>query len=461
MGRPTQSTLGKTPAEKAGAAQVRKVDTAKAIATVTATKLGYSPEDTNKAIADAEKSARDNSTTTPSKGLSSAVEPKYETADEKAARLAKADEDKVTEYKKSLTDESNAAAVHYKDAATKIEGAGSKLSKDLQMGDTEAAGATKKVTKAEQDAAKAGTKAGDEYLATTKELVTQTQGLNKWYKDLTTSYEGIAGRYKKAFDESEAQRATESQTAQRDYGSNAALMSRAAAVGMSGQGPMTGAQQQLMMSTAQQQATSAYSTAQDRIAASDMQRKELGAKVVESSMNQQLANANAGYSMESGMINAQSAAAQNIYGTKMTSASGQLGADRAEYGYAMTGIEGRKDTARTGYGTTMTGIEARTNANVYEHQANMATNTAGLQASMGFQGMREGVAGSAAALTAQQNMPQAQGPSQLSTGIVRGLSGAASGAGVGAAWGVAGGPIGAGGGALIGGALGFMSAMWE
>jgi hypothetical protein len=312
-----------------------------------------------------------------------------------------------------------------------------------------------------EKAAEAGTAAGNEYIKKSEELMKQTQGLSKWHEGLVTSYEGIAGRYKAAFEESEKQRDLENQTSQRDYGANAALMSRAAAVGMGGQGPMTGAQQQLMMSTAQQQATNAYSTALDRSATTDMQRKTLGAQVVKGSMEQELANRNAGFSMESGVIQGQGNIATNIYGTKMQNIGGEANAAREIYGAGMTGVQNNMGIAGQIYATDLSSISDQVNANTYAGQAGMGISTAVNQFDLGTRGMREGLATSNAQLTAMQNMPQAAGPNKFASGITNVLGGAGTGAMIGGAIGGPAAPATALIGAGVGGFAGLLKSIFE
>lgn len=255
--------------------------------------------------------------------------------------------------------------------------------------------------------------AGDDYTKKLEGLVGETQKLSKWHEGLVTSYQGIADRYRKEFELAEKQREKEQQQAQRDYGANAALMSKAAAVGMGAAGPMTGAQQQLMMASAQQQATNAYSSAQDRMAAMEMQRKQLGAQVVQASMNQELSNRQAGYTMDAGSIQARA----GMYGHQ--------------------------------YGAALTGIDAMTNANIYGGQAAMGIANAGAQQSLALRGLGISQDTANAQIAAANNMPQVQGPSVVGTGIMRGLAGAGTGFAVG-------GPV----GAAVGGLLGFGSALF-
>lgn len=237
-------------------------------------------------------------------------------------------------------------------------------------------------------------KAGEKYNKETEGLKEETKGLKKYTEGLETNYEKIAQRYRDAFDEADKLRVKEQALAQRDYAANTALMSKAASVGMSGQGPMTGAQQQLMMAGAQQQATSAYSTASDRMQAMQMQRQQLGEKAVSASMQQELQNRQAGYNMD-----AQGIQARNVLNTQQ-------------------------------YGTNMYGISSTTNAEISGQERLIGLENSGFQKSIALRGMREGVAMSEAQIAAAGG----GGQSQLGTGIQRGVQGVMAGMATGNPW---------------------------
>jgi hypothetical protein len=275
-------------------------------------------------------------------------------------------------------------------------------------------GNVERINTAVQKGAIEDIKAGTQYSTETEKLKGETKDLKKYTEGIETNYEKIAQRYRDAFDEADKLRVKEQSLAQRDYAANTALMSRAASVGMSGQGPMTGSQQQLMMAGAQQQATMAYSQANDRMQSMQMQRQNLGAQTVQASMQQEMQNRQAGFSMD-----AQNIQARNVLNTQQ-------------------------------YGTDLNSNASWTNAVTSSEERRMGVTNAGMQQTIALRGMREGVAMS----EAQINAAGGGGQSQLGTGLQRALTGAAAGASAGSA----GGPWGALAGGIGGGLLGFGSA---
>lgn len=251
--------------------------------------------------------------------------------------------------------------------------------------------------------------------------VEQAQTLSQWYSGLNKSYEDIAARYKNAVVGLGDQERQQMQSqAQQDYGAMSALAGRQT---LPGQGRMqTGAQLQLAQASGQQAASSAYATAQGRMADIDQQRREMQYNIVGSSMTTERANKMAGFDMQRGMQ-------QDISNIQMGDIAFQGNAAANRYGAASNMYNVNMQDMSTKYGMQMQGLESEFNANTYMPSANIAMRDKAFTQEMG----RKNIA------IQQQSVNQAgQGMSFGQAMISGGAAGAALG------------PWGAVGGATIG-----------
>jgi hypothetical protein len=185
-------------------------------------------------------------------------------------------------------------------------------------------------------------------------------------------------------------------------------------------------------------ASDAYSAALNRISAIEEQRRAMGFQVAGASMQQELANRQAGYAMQEGQIKTEAGVMMNKFNTNMQALQDQR-----------QGLGFRQGTAGQSYQAALGSIEANVNAAVYAPEAQIALNNAAMQHTLGIEGLNVQRETGTAAANAYSNMP---GPYQPSA-VQKFFTGALGGAGTGAAIGTS---VSPGYGTAIGAGIGFL-----
>lgn len=234
-----------------------------------------------------------------------------------------------------------------------------------------------------------------------------SENLSKWYEGIATSYEDIGKRYADAVvGLSKSEEDTMKGQSMQDFAAMSAITAQAYGTATQGRA-MTGSQQAAAMGVASKQATDAYSASMLRMQDLNEQRRNQQIAIVTASNQQELANRQAGFSMQAGAINTMDMLEGNALSRSTGLQSMMTNMDQMSRGSSLNEIGSNFDYTNIfnqasfdadTYGAEA-GIRIRNNAyaqGLAAEQINMAKDAAGRQQQGAMFGTIGGIAGAAA-----------------------------------------------------------------